>query len=71
MKSNTERAHMSKSETIIVRVTDEMRKSLQDAADIEKVTISEILRRLIVKLPRLGIIKDNLVEWYGNDTKLE
>ena len=62
---------MSKSETIIVRVTDDMRKALEDAAAIEKVSISEILRRLIVKLPRLGVIRDGLVEWYGNDTKLE
>jgi hypothetical protein len=58
---------MSKSETIIVRVTDEMRKALQDAADIENVTISEIMRRLIDKLPRLGVIKDGLVEWYDNN----
>ena len=62
---------MSKSETIIVRVTDDMRKALEDAAAVENVTISEILRRLIVKLPRLGVIRDGLVEWYGNDTKLE
>lgn len=61
----------NKTTIVGVRMTDEMRKSLEDAAAIEKVTISEILRRLIVKLPRLGIIKDNLVEWYGNDTKLE
>jgi hypothetical protein len=67
MKSLTERAYMSKSETIIVRVTDEMRKALQDAADIENVTISEIMRRLIDKLPRLGVIKDGLVEWYDNN----
>jgi dihydroorotase len=67
MKSNTERENMSKSETIIVRVTDEMRKALQDAADIENVTISEIMRRLIDKLPRLGVIKDGLVEWYDNN----
>lgn len=58
---------MSKSETIIVRVTDEMRKALQDAADIEGVTISEIMRRLIDKLPRLGVIKDGLVNWYDNN----
>lgn len=58
---------MSKSETIIVRVTDEMRKALQDAADIENVTISEIMRRLIDKLPRLGVIKDGLVNWYDNN----
>jgi hypothetical protein len=58
---------MSKSETIIVRVTDEMRKALQDAADIENVTISEIMRRLIDELPRLGFIKDGLVEWYDNN----
>ena len=62
---------MNKSETIIVRVTDEMRKSLQDAAAIEKVSISEIMRRLIVKLPRLGVIKGGLVEWYGNDVEAE
>ena len=61
----------NKSTIVGVRMTDEMRKALEDAADIENVTISEIMRRLIVKLPRLGIIKDNLVEWYGNDTKLE
>lgn len=58
---------MNKSETIIVRVTDEMRKALQDAADIENVTISEIMRRLIDKLPRLGVIKDGLVNWYDNN----
>jgi hypothetical protein len=67
MKSITERVNMSKSETIIVRVTDEMRKALQDAADIENVTISEIMRRLIDELPRLGFIKDGLVEWYDNN----
>ena len=61
----------NKTTIVGVRMTDEMRKALEDAAAIEKVSISEILRRLIVKLPRLGIIKDNLVEWYGNDTKLE
>ena len=61
----------NKSTIVGVRMTDEMRKALEDAAAIEKVSISERLRRLIVKLPRLGIIKDNLVEWYGNDTKLE
>ena len=61
----------NKTTIVGVRMTDEMRKALEDAADIENVTISEIMRRLIVRLPRLGIIKDNLVEWYGNDTKLE
>lgn len=61
----------NKSTIVGVRMTDEMRKALEDAAASEKVSISEILRRLIVKLPRLGVIKDGLVEWYGNDTKLE
>jgi len=61
----------NKTTIVGVRMTDEMRKALEDAAAIEKVSISEILRRLIVKLPRLGVIKDGLVEWYGNDTKLE
>ena len=61
----------NKTTIVGVRMTDEMRKALEDAAAIEKVTISEILRRLIVRLPRLGVIKDGLVEWYGNDTKLE
>ena len=61
----------NKTTIVGVRMTDEMRKALQDAADIENVTISEIMRRLIVRLPRLGVIKDGLVEWYGNDTKLE
>lgn len=61
----------NKTTIVGVRMTDEMRKALEDAAASEKVSISEILRRLIVKLPRLGVIKDGLVEWYGNDTKLE
>ena len=61
----------NKTTIVGVRMTDEMRKSLEDAAAIEKVTISEILRRLIVKLPRLGIIKDGLVEWYGEDIEAE
>lgn len=58
---------MSKSETIIVRVTDEMRKALEDAAEIEHVSVSEIMRRLIDGLPRLGVIKDGLVNWYDNN----
>ena len=58
---------MSKSETIIVRVTDDMRKALEDAAEIEHVSVSEIMRRLIDKLPRLGVIKDGLVEWYSKE----
>jgi len=62
---------MNKSEILIMRLDAELKQRLQDAAEIEKVSMSEIVRRLIVKLPRLGIIKDNLVEWYGNDTKLE
>ena len=61
----------NKTTIVGVRMTNEMRKALEDAAAIEKVSISEILRRLIVRLPRLGVIKDGLVEWYGNDTKLE
>ena len=61
----------NKTTIVGVRMTDEMRKALEDAADIENVTISEIMRRLIVRLPRLGVIKDGLVEWYGNDTELE
>lgn len=65
------RRHMNKSEILIMRLDAELKQRLQDAAEIEKVSMSEIVRRLIVKLPRLGIIKDNLVEWYGNDTKLE
>ena len=62
---------MAKSEILIMRLDAEMKKSLQDAAEIEKVSMSEIVRRLIVKLPRLGVIRDGLVEWYGNDTELE
>ena len=62
---------MAKSEILILRIDAELKKVLQDAAEVEHVSMSEIVRRLIVKLPRLGIIKDNLVEWYGNDTKLE
>ena len=61
----------NKTTIVGVRMTDEMRKALEDAAAIEKVSISEILRRLIVKLPRLGIIKDGLVEWYGEDIEAE
>ena len=61
----------NKTTIVGVRMTDEMRKALEDAAAVENVTISEILRRLIVKLPRLGIIKDGLVEWYGEDIEAE
>lgn len=62
---------MAKSEILIMRLDAELKKSLQDAAELEHVSMSEIVRRLIVKLPRLGVIRDGLVEWYGNDTKLE
>lgn len=56
---------MAKSEILILRIDAELKKVLQDAAEFEQVSMSEIVRRLIDKLPRLGVIKDGLVEWYG------
>lgn len=57
----------NKSIIVGLRMDEDMKQRLQDAADIEGVTISEIMRRLIDKLPRLGVIKDGLVNWYDNN----
>lgn len=58
---------MAQNEILIMRLDAELKKRLQDAAELEQVSMSEIVRRLIDKLPRLGVIKDGLVEWYGKE----
>ena len=61
------RRHMAQSEILIMRLDAELKQRLQDAAEFEHVSMSEIVRRLIDELPRLGVIKDGLVEWYDNN----
>lgn len=56
---------MAQSEILIMRLDAELKQRLQDAAELEQVSMSEIVRRLIDELPRLGVIKNGLVEWYG------
>jgi len=58
---------MKRSEILIMRLDAELKQRLQDAAELEQVSMSEIVRRLIDKLPRLGVIKDGLVEWYSKE----
>ena len=58
---------MAQSEILIMRLDAELKQRLQDAAEFEQVSMSEIVRRLIDKLPRLGVIKDGLVEWYSKE----
>lgn len=58
---------MKRSEILIMRLDAELKRRLQDAAELEHVSMSEIVRRLIDELPRLGVIKNGLVNWYDNN----
>jgi len=54
----------TKAEYVPVRMEPEMKARLQAAADLEGVTISEMVRRLIASIPMSGaIVGDGKVIW--------
>ena len=61
---------MKKNQTVILRLEPELRERLERMAAFEGVTMSEMVRRLIKRVPIIGRIEDERVIW-GNDTKRE
>jgi len=55
---------MDKSEVLIMRIEEQMKSKLQAAADLEGITMSEMVRRLIASIPLSGaIVGDGKVIW--------
>lgn len=61
---------MKKNQTVILRLEPELRERLERMAAFEGVTMSEMVRRLIKRVPVIGRVEDERVIW-SNDTKRE
>jgi len=61
---------MKKTVQVVVRLDPELRERLERMAEFEEVPMSEMVRRLIKRVPIIGRIEDERVIW-GNDTKRE
>jgi len=55
---------MNKTERLLLALTEDEMKRLEDAAKFEGVTKQEIVRRVIAKIPVLGVIVNETVKWY-------
>ena len=58
---------MKKNQTVILRLEPELRERLERMAAFEGVTMSEMVRRLIKRVPIIGRIEDERVIWSNNE----
>ena len=61
---------MKKTAQVVVRLDPELRERLERMAEFEEVPMSEMVRRLIKRVPVIGRVEDERVIW-SNDTKRE
>ena len=61
---------MKKTAQVVVRLDPELRERLERMAKFEEVPMSEMVRRLIKRVPVIGRVEDERVIW-SNDTKRE
>ena len=61
---------MKKTAQVVVRLDPELRERLERMAKFEEVPMSEMVRRLIKRVPVIGRIEGERVIW-SNDTKRE
>ena len=55
-KKSNERSNMAKTETVIVRMDQELKDRLEAYASVEGVGLSEAVRRLVAQIPVIGKI---------------
>ena len=54
---------MKKEERFLLVLDQEMKDKLKAAADADGISMNEFVRRLIAKIPTIGVVKDGKVTW--------